>query len=271
MNVSVEADDYGSSTYIYFFFEDYTETTLDPGWSLVIGSLIACILLHATLPCMVSLRSRYERRRVKNHWHHRDSHEPEQSTDDDDDDDDDINARNEDHRQGNQYIDNDEDEFSIKKSRQPSILLERIHSQPEPDNNDAKMTTTTNGNKISMIVDDDFSSTSHDLETSDKSLHSTKKRKKRNQRTSKYHKSGMTVTPIDEEPEVNTDEENGSYPEVGRMCDDRNDSLRIKSLSPVNEKSVGNCYPPFWFGDGVMQWFCGMGETVRKNRSELSS
>lgn len=45
------------------YFIDYEEATLDPGWSFILGSLIACILLNATLPCLVSLGSRYERRR----------------------------------------------------------------------------------------------------------------------------------------------------------------------------------------------------------------
>jgi hypothetical protein len=44
-------------------FIDYEEATLDPGWSFIVGSLIACILLNASLPCLVSLGSRYERRR----------------------------------------------------------------------------------------------------------------------------------------------------------------------------------------------------------------
>lgn len=45
------------------FFADYNEDTLDPGWSLLVGCLAACILLFATLPCVVSLSSRYERRK----------------------------------------------------------------------------------------------------------------------------------------------------------------------------------------------------------------
>jgi hypothetical protein len=45
------------------YFIDYEEATLDPGWSFILGSLIACILLNATLPCLVSLGSRYEMRR----------------------------------------------------------------------------------------------------------------------------------------------------------------------------------------------------------------
>jgi hypothetical protein len=45
------------------YFIDYEEATLDPGWSFILGSLIACILLNATLSCLVFLGSRYERRR----------------------------------------------------------------------------------------------------------------------------------------------------------------------------------------------------------------
>jgi hypothetical protein len=44
-------------------FIDYREETLDPGWSFIVGSLVACILLNATLPCLVSVGSRYEKRR----------------------------------------------------------------------------------------------------------------------------------------------------------------------------------------------------------------
>jgi hypothetical protein len=44
-------------------FIDYREESLDPGWSFIVGSLVACILLNATLPCLVSVGSRYERRR----------------------------------------------------------------------------------------------------------------------------------------------------------------------------------------------------------------
>lgn len=36
--------------------------TMDPGWSLIVGCCTACLLLFATLPCVVSLSSKYERR-----------------------------------------------------------------------------------------------------------------------------------------------------------------------------------------------------------------
>ena len=45
-------------------FPNYTETTLDPGWSFLVAAIVACFLLFATLPCLVSLGSRYERRKV---------------------------------------------------------------------------------------------------------------------------------------------------------------------------------------------------------------
>ena len=47
------------------YFIDYEEDTLDPGWSFIVGSFVACLLLHATLPCLVSLGSRYETRRTE--------------------------------------------------------------------------------------------------------------------------------------------------------------------------------------------------------------
>lgn len=53
----------------YFYFDRYEETTLDPGWSLVVGSVLASILLHLTLPCILSLGSRYEIRKDKNRKH----------------------------------------------------------------------------------------------------------------------------------------------------------------------------------------------------------
>jgi hypothetical protein len=44
-------------------FTDYEETTVDPGWSFIVGVVTACLLLNLTLPCLVSLGSRYERKR----------------------------------------------------------------------------------------------------------------------------------------------------------------------------------------------------------------
>lgn len=44
-------------------FIDYEEATFDPGFSFIIVSFIACLLLNVTLPCLVSLGGRYERRR----------------------------------------------------------------------------------------------------------------------------------------------------------------------------------------------------------------
>ena len=49
-----------SNETITYYFVNYEESTLDPGWSLVVGSVLACTLLHLTLPCIVSLGGRYE-------------------------------------------------------------------------------------------------------------------------------------------------------------------------------------------------------------------
>ena len=48
---------------IHGTFVDYQETTVDPGWSFIYGALTTFLLLNACLPCIVSLGSRYERRR----------------------------------------------------------------------------------------------------------------------------------------------------------------------------------------------------------------
>ena len=44
-------------------FTDYDEATLDPGWSFLVGAVTAGFLLFSILPCLVSLGSRYERRK----------------------------------------------------------------------------------------------------------------------------------------------------------------------------------------------------------------
>jgi hypothetical protein len=44
-------------------FADYNEATLDPGWSFLVGAVTAGFLLFSILPCLVSLGSRYERRK----------------------------------------------------------------------------------------------------------------------------------------------------------------------------------------------------------------
>ena len=51
-------------------FLQHDETSLDPGWSLIVGTLVTCMLLCLSLPCVVSLGSRYERRRDL-HWFRR--------------------------------------------------------------------------------------------------------------------------------------------------------------------------------------------------------
>ena len=51
-------------------FLQHDETSLDPGWSLIVGTLVTCMLLCLSLPCVVSLGSRYERRRDL-HWFQR--------------------------------------------------------------------------------------------------------------------------------------------------------------------------------------------------------
>ena len=38
-----------------------TMMTMDPGWSLIVACCVACFLLYALLPCVVSLSSKYER------------------------------------------------------------------------------------------------------------------------------------------------------------------------------------------------------------------
>jgi hypothetical protein len=285
MNASLaENDDRLSPSSNLFFFEDYVETTLDPGWSLVIGSLIACILLHATLPCMVSLGSRYERRRVIRRWHHHhhhhhQSHKDDHSTDDDDDDDDDndnddnIIHNNEDHRQGNHCMDcmdDIQDEFSIKKSRRPSILLDRIHSIVDPNYNGANMIKKTTGGNISIMVHENLtSSSSRDLESSGifnpSPRKKTKRKNSKNQPTNQYHNSVMAITTtMDKEQGVLIDEENDSHPPIGRMRHEKShNSLRMNRLAPVPEKSMGSNNLPAWFGDDVVQWFCGVKETVR--------
>jgi hypothetical protein len=44
-------------------FTNYNEATLDPGWSFLVGAVAAGVLLFSILPCLVSLGSRYERRK----------------------------------------------------------------------------------------------------------------------------------------------------------------------------------------------------------------
>ena len=94
----------------YSYFDDYVEDTLDPGWSLVIGSLIACLVLHATLPCMVTLGSRYERQK---------RHADGNSTSDDDDTSSDEDAAKRVRTSG--------------PTRQHSVLLEKMTSTATPD------------------------------------------------------------------------------------------------------------------------------------------
>ena len=44
-------------------FLQRNETSVDPGWSLIVATLVTCLLLGFCLPCVVSLGSRYEKRR----------------------------------------------------------------------------------------------------------------------------------------------------------------------------------------------------------------
>jgi hypothetical protein len=67
-------------------------------------------------------------------------------------------------------------EVAIFISREPSILLERIHGQSDLDENVANMMTTTTGGNVPIMVDEDSCSSSRDLESSGKVNHLTMKK-----------------------------------------------------------------------------------------------
>jgi hypothetical protein len=50
-------------------FLEYSKSTVDPGWSFIMATLVAGLLLNLSLPCLVSLGSRYERRRFQETSH----------------------------------------------------------------------------------------------------------------------------------------------------------------------------------------------------------
>jgi hypothetical protein len=45
-------------------FIGYIPTANDPGWSLLIGTILFCILSNMVLPCLVTMGRRYERKRL---------------------------------------------------------------------------------------------------------------------------------------------------------------------------------------------------------------
>jgi MatE len=201
------------------FFEEYVETTLDPEWSLIIGSLIACILLHATLPCMLSLGSRYERRQEHKRGRRHVGGGGELTDQDETSDEEDPNELK-------IHSHNNIDDISTKKPRQPSILLERIQSTPE------------------MSTDADIDNVSE--------TKSSKRKKNKNLSRSKKTKVPK-MAPIDEE---------------NALVADASQILGVTSSWTVSQAAIQRTSrssggSPICSGDGVIQWFCGVAETVR--------
>ncbi|KAG7342393.1 MATE efflux family protein [Nitzschia inconspicua] len=222
MNVVV--DDAATST---DFFGDYVETTLDPEWSLIIGSLVACILLHATLPCMSSLGSRYERRNKSNGQK---QHLKGSMDEDDTSEDQGTSAEqlNEDTMQN--------DDLSIQKSSQPSILLEKLQLGTDVTFDVARTTGETvliplghsrKNNKASSFKKAFDNANNHDRLT------------------------GMT--PIAEESELDGG---------GRA----NQAIGNTVLAVYKE----NRRTQVGVEDGMIQWFCGVTETWDRVQSHVS-
>jgi Na+-driven multidrug efflux pump len=140
-----------NETMTTYFFDDYVEDSLDPGWALVIGSLVACILLHATLPCMITLGSRYERQKTSKLTDGGNI-----STDEDDTSDEGVKAQT----------------SSRNKNcpqRQPSILLEKMRSNPtmESQRSNIMPASATKGKTTLTAIEEEVSvNGEQDLRTS---------------------------------------------------------------------------------------------------------
>ena len=72
-------------------FLQRNETSVDPGWSLIVATLVTCLLLGLCLPCVVSLGSRYEQKKKRRQRNHSNKKKPRSiiPRDDDNDGDDD--------------------------------------------------------------------------------------------------------------------------------------------------------------------------------------
>jgi hypothetical protein len=121
------------------------------------------------------------------------------------------------------------------------------------------MTTTTGGN-VPIMVDEDSCSSSRDLESSGKV----------NRVTMKWTGPIIMNTPTDKGQEFNVDEEIDSHTSIGSMRHEKTDAPSINNLTTLNEKAVESGNTRAWFGDGAIQWFCGVVETVRTTRFQVS-